>query len=224
MGDQDEKEELASKLLNIPTESLKQVLSKSARSVPCLYQFSLGVAKDLRKSMKLPEEIPDNYMIIKYGFTDDLERRTKEHEKKYGNIKGVKFDLMLFSYIDPKYLSQAETDMRNYFETNEKKIKFQNFKELIAINPKNKAQIKKQFDLISKCYAGCVTDLIVKIDGLNHKIQLNEEKHKRELEHEKHQVELAKHQVEIVKQQMESLKQKTEIDNLKNQIKKYAKK
>ena len=102
MGDNEEKEELASKLIGIPTESLKQILSKSVSSVPCLYHFSLGIAKDLRKSMKIPNDIPDEYIITKYGFTDDLERRTKEHEKTYGKIKGVKLELLLFSYIDPK--------------------------------------------------------------------------------------------------------------------------
>jgi len=236
MGDDNEKQELASNLIGIPTKSLKQVLSKSASSVPCLYHFSLGIAKDLRKIMNIPKEISDDFIITKYGFTDDLERRTKEHEKTYGKIKGVKLELMTYIYIDPKYLAQAETDMKNYFETNEIKINYKNFKELIAFNLKHKSQINKQFTIIGNLYAGCVKDFLVKIDNLNHKIQLYEEKmvvcnekmntliekHQKELEHERHQKEHIqnelKFQIEMAKQQMELMRQKIEIDFLKNQL------
>jgi len=222
MGDIDEKQELASELIGIPTKSLKQVLSTSITSVPCLYQFSLGKVKSLRKSMDIPKEIPDDYIIIKYGFTDDLSRRTKEHEKTYGKIKGVVFELMQFIYIDPKYLAQAETDMKNYFMTNEKKIAFESFKELIAINPKHEKQITKYFEMVGGRYSGCVKDLIIQNEELKHKIQLYdekfktiEEKHMKELAIERHQKEMA---IERLKYETESLNQKLVIESLKNEL------
>jgi len=215
MGDIDEKEELASGLIGIPVKSLKQVLSTSANSVPCLYQFSLGIAKDFRKSMKLPEEIPDDYIITKYGFTDNLARRTNEHTKKYNSIKGVNIELMLFIYIDPKYLSQAETDVKNYFITNEKSIKFENFKELIAINPQHLPQITKQFKYIGKEYAGCIDDVVKQFEK-----QLESDKKILDAERNKLTTEKLKHEIEILKHKHanEILTKDLEIANMKIEI------
>jgi len=215
MGDEDEKQELASNLIGIPTKSLKQVLSTSITSVPCLYQFSLGKVKSLRKSMNIPKEIPDDHIIIKYGFTEDLARRTKEHEKTYGKIKSVSLELMQHMYIDPKYLAQAETDLKSYFTTNEMKINFDKFKELIAIDPKHKKQITKYFGMVGNKYAGCVRDLMIQIDNLKlkHQSEIEIMNAKTKLIEERYA-----HLEEKLKYETESLNQKLEIERLNKQI------
>jgi hypothetical protein len=223
MGTIEQKQQLASGLIGIPIDSLKQVLSTSAKSVPCIYQFSLGIVKDLKKSMKLSEDIPDNHVVIKYGFTDDLARRSSEHEKTYGKIKGVKFELMLFIYIDPKYLSQAEKDVKNYFETNEKNIKYESFKELIIVNPKNMPQITKQFKYIGKDYSGCVDELTKRIEDektkahiekMNYEIELMKSKHNNELLMKDN--ELLKKENNILSKDLEIAKMKLELAMIKN--------
>ena len=47
--------------------------------IPCLYLFYLGNAGDLRE--KIPNGLGNTDKMYKYGFTDDLERRTREHRK-----------------------------------------------------------------------------------------------------------------------------------------------
>jgi hypothetical protein len=187
MGTQEQKEDLVSGVLGIPAKSLKQVLSTSVKSVPCIYRFALGKCKDLKKIMKISKEVPDDYVIIKYGYTDNLVRRTNEHIKTYNKIKGVKLELINYAYIDPKYLSQAETDIKGYFETIEIPIEYEKFAELVAINPKHERQIINQFKYITGEYSGCVSDLIEKIEKLKNEIVLIKKDHLIELQNEKHE-------------------------------------
>jgi len=83
----------------------------------------------------LPESIPDDRVIIKYGLTEDLLRRTSEHIRTYEKISGAKLCLKNYVYIDAKYLSQAETDIKDYFNDIETPVKYESFAELVAINP-----------------------------------------------------------------------------------------
>ena len=121
--------------------------------------------------MKISETIADDDIIIKYGYTDNLVRRTKEHMDEYGSIKGVKLELMNFAYVDPKYLSQAEVDIKDFFRDIETPLEYKSYKELVVINPKHKRQIKKYYKYMSKEYAGCVRELIEKIEELKREIE-----------------------------------------------------
>ncbi len=166
MGAAEKKEELASAVLGVPVKSLRAVLKTSTRSVPCIYMFSLGTAQNLRATMSLPADIPDDSTIIKYGFTDDLVRRAAEHVRTYEKYQGVKLGLMNFTYIDPRYLQDAENHVREFFRTIEKPIKFEKFVELVAIEHQHTDYIKKQFGFISKEFAGNVAELNAKIEHL----------------------------------------------------------
>ena len=78
------------------------------------------------------------------GFTDDLPRRSEEHERNYRKIFKVDhIELMIFSVIDPKYMSDAETSLKDYFKTN--KVDYANTKELITLD-------KSEFDKAVKHY------------------------------------------------------------------------
>ena len=138
------------------------------------YRFSLGTAKVLRNTMNLPENIKDDYIIIKYGLTDNLDRRSAEHVREYEKIPNVKLGLMDFSYIDPKFLSDAETDIKEFFQTIEIPVHYKKYVELVAVNPKHETQIKKQYKFISTEYQGLITELIDQIKDLKNQILLKE--------------------------------------------------
>jgi hypothetical protein len=215
MGDQKEKDDIASKLIGIPVDTLRKVISKSTSAIPCLYRFSLGYVKDLRKSMEISTEIPDENIVIKYGYTDDLSRRSYEHSRTYGKIKGVKLELMNYTYIDPTYLAEAEKTIKEYFGNIECPLAYKSYVELVSIDPKNEKNISKQFSLISSKFSGCVKDIMNQLENIKNKhlieikeyiIKLTEEKRLRE------QAEM------MLKYETESLKQKLEIESLKNQL------
>jgi hypothetical protein len=121
--------------------------------------------------MNLPPDIPNEHIIIKYGFTDNLARRTSDHVKTYGSIKGVNLELMNYAYVDPKYLSQAEVEIKEFFVDIQTKIKYKSFAELVAINPKHEKQIGKQYKFITDQYAGCVKNLIETIESMKREIE-----------------------------------------------------
>ena len=171
MGTADQKETLASTLIGQSVKNVRAVFKTCAKKVPCIYRFALGTAKQLRPTMDLPANIKDEYIIIKYGLTEDIERRTKEHGKQYGSIKGVQLGLMEFSYIDPKFLSEAETDIKDFFQTIEIPIEYKSYKELVAIDPKHEKQIQKQYKYIGTEYQGNITELVLQIKDLKTKLE-----------------------------------------------------
>jgi hypothetical protein len=175
MGSEEQKEELAADIIGQPVRNVRAVFKTCAKQVPCIYRFALGTAKTLRVSMGLPDTIKDNFVIIKYGLTNSLDRRIGEHISEYEKIKGVQLGLMNFSYIDPKFLSQAEGDLKEYFKSIEIPIEYESYQELVAINPKNEKFIKKQYDYIGTEYQGAITELIIQIEKLKLELKsLNE--------------------------------------------------
>lgn len=153
--------------LGIPFDLLKHVLSTSATTISCIYEISLGyVGGALRNSLKLPTgSMPDNYIVIKYGYTNDLLRRMNEHRETYSSIPGVELKLMTYCYVDRKYLPQAEKDIKSFFADISVPIKYAThrpYNELVAINPSHIPRIKKQFGYINQEYSGNVKDLIDK--------------------------------------------------------------
>ena len=181
IGSEEMKEELGSELIGQPVKSVRAVFKTFAKKVPCVYRFALGTAKNLREIMNLPDTIHDDFIIIKYGLTEDLDRRMSEHIRTYEKIKGVRLGLMNFSYIDPKFLSQAEVDVKEFFQDIEVPIKYESFAELVAINPKHEKQISKQFAYIGSEFSGSITELIVQIEKLKSEIEMLKKTHEWEL-------------------------------------------
>ena len=57
---------------------------------------------------------------------------------------------MDFSYIDPKFLSEAETSLKEYFQTIEIPIKYEKYTELIAINPTHENKLKNNIIILEQ--------------------------------------------------------------------------
>lgn len=217
MGTVEQKEVLCSKLIGQPVKNIRAVFNTCSKKIPCIYRFSLGNAKTLRHSMNLPEDIKDDYVIIKYGLTNDLDRRSAEHAREYEKIKGVKLGLIDFSYIDPQFLQQAETDIKDYFSTYENFVKYNNYTELVAINPLHEKLIKKQFNLIGTAYQGHITELVIQIEKLKNIIKLKDKDlENKDLIIEKKDIEIEN---EKLRNELLELKLQNQIKiNLKNNL------
>jgi hypothetical protein len=200
MGSISQKNKLISNIIGVPAKDFKTALRASAKPVACIYRFGLGIAGDLRDAMDIPQDIPDDYIIIKYGLTNDLVRRTGEHILSYEKIPGVALKLMNFAYIDQLNLSKAECDIKTFFESVETKLSYKKYNELIAVNPDHEKVIKTQFMYISTEYSGSVADLNIKLAKLKEenarlkeRIILNDEAHATNISHLKeiHKLELS---------------------------------
>jgi hypothetical protein len=198
MGSQEQKEELGAKMLGCSVESMRNALKPYSSKLSSIYCFSLGTGDGLRNSMNLPSTINDDDIVIKFGYTDDLDRRSSEHLRKYKNIEGVCVRLMEFVYIDPEYLSQAETDMKHFFRAMETPVEYMNERELIAINPNHLAQIKKQYSMLGMGYQGKCANMIDKLEKLEYRIQMKEIEIERRDDAIRHRDEIIRHkEIEI---------------------------
>ncbi len=225
-GTVEAKQELSSKLLGVHAKTVKEVFSTSATNVPCVYLFTLGSAKDLRKSMSLDDKYTDEMIICKYGMTDSIERRAGEHNKTYGSIKGVNLCLKYYAYIDQQYISKAEVDIKEYFEAINCKLDYDNHKELIILDSvKMNKLVKQQYCNLSNMYAGHIKDLIKKIEDLENKLilkdemqKVQEEKHKNELIMAQQKIQEEKHVNELLIEKHKNEIQKYEIELLKKEL------
>jgi hypothetical protein len=216
MGTNEQKLKLRDTLGVLP-EAVKEVCKKSTSPISCIYLFTLGTIASLRKAFNIPiEGYNDTDIVIKYGRTEDLDRRTTEHNNDYGKIENVELRLLMYSFVDSSYASDAETDISNYISNNNNysKHKFEGRKEL-AIIPKDKIEmVKKEYEKIRKIYAGSLKELLNEIERL---------KNENEIIKLKHQNELNKHQMDIQKLEysLELQKEKYENEILKRDFELY---
>jgi hypothetical protein len=181
MGTVEQKRHLASKVLGVSAKALREVFKQSATSLPCVYMFILGSVKDLRESMQIDPKYTDDMLIAKYGCTGDLERRTAEHIKTYSSIKGVDLTIKHYSYIDPMYTMQAETDIRGFFNGIEARFEYQASNELVALKPTLLKMVSDQYRLLSCSYQGHITQMIGQVEDLKRALDMEKTKHDYEI-------------------------------------------
>ncbi|XWV26726.1 hypothetical protein QJ857_gp0329 [Tupanvirus soda lake] len=213
MGTIDQKNQLVSNLLGVSTNAVKEVFNKTSHKIPCIYLFSIGKVKDLRKSLDINNEYDDNDYVYKWGMSNDLERRTKEHEKTYGKFKNTNLELILFGFIDPQYISQAENDIKHLFEDMNMKLDHDKYDELAVITSKQMRSVKKQYESISKIYRGHSEELIQQLKDKD--TELKQKDMEIKILKKEHINELQKKENELQKKENELLKKDLEIAHMK---------
>jgi len=189
MGTKEDKVKLGTSILNISPKTYKAVFSTYANKFPCIYLLSLGIVKDLRDTFGIDASTPDDYIVYKYGFTDDLQRRIGENETKYNKLANVNVKLATFNIIDPIYMKEAERDIREECNAYEVSLKSDGYNELIVLNEKQLKHTKQHYSRIGREYAGHTAELqdqIVKlkddIKKYEFTLQLNAIKHENEIQ------------------------------------------
>ena len=121
-------------------KTFKAVFDSYASTFPCIYLLSLGKVKELRDTFNISNDINDKSTVYKYGFTEDLERRLREHTLEYGKMKNVDITLSLFHMVDNKYMSKAENEVKHLFNVFDKSLNVENIDE--TLNKKRKVRKK----------------------------------------------------------------------------------
>ena len=195
LSEKKDKEELSAALLGVDVKNIKSVFSLSAETTPCVYLFMIGNANKLLKNNKYNKDD----IICKFGYTNDLVRRTNQHYKTYKKEFNTEIELLLFSIIDPQYICQAEASISHYFNDNKLEgylIKEVEQIELIIINKNNINQIKEHYKLIQNSYIGHYKELSDKINKLE--TELLHQKHINEILILKHDNELKNKNIELL--------------------------
>lgn len=171
MGTLEQKTQLASKTLGITAEAIREVFNTTASTIPCVYLYTVNTVDKMRKSMTIPIKFKDDNIVLKFGFTDNLKRRTVEHEKYYSKVKGSNLKLTWWSYIDPQYISTAEIDIKEFFKLLNCSHPFDSQKELVVVSPKILPQIEKRYKQLGELYGGHIKEMTMKIRELENKIE-----------------------------------------------------
>ena len=174
MGSLQQKSKLVANILGVPMEAVREVLSKTTNKISCNYLISIGRVKNLRKAFDISKKYDDDDYVYKYGMSDDLKRRIGEIKSMFKNISGIKVELVIFNYIDPQFISEAETRVKNIMNNYGLKLVHEEYTEL-AIIPKGKINfIKEQYDTIAKIYRGNTLELTSQLKELELTFKLKE--------------------------------------------------
>lgn len=206
MGDEEAREALAGEMIGVSPKTIREIFSKNTEKTPCVYLFQVSTAKHMFPH----DDKPDDDMICKYGYTDDLPRRTREHTKffeeqtRLGNV-----NLLCFSIIDPRFLSDAESRLTRMFR--HCRVSYEDQTELVRLNKREMKDVRNDFSLIQKSYLGCYTELVNKIHQM-------ETEHQREVydlkllfEKEKSRADLLEKDVKIKELEKQVLEQMLEL-------------
>ena len=178
MGDNDARDKVAAEALQVGQSTITEVFRKSAHRVPCVYLFELGKVRDLRSIMNLSNFSDDNAVVYKYGMTSDMARRSSEHAKTYGKIKGSSFKLTVFAYIDATCVSKAETTLKQTFDAMNVRLVD---KEIIVADREQLGFIKKSYDNIYAQYSGNNADLVRQLQTLQYELNMKNIVHENEI-------------------------------------------
>jgi hypothetical protein len=171
LGTQENKKILI-KTIGLDIEDMKSYIKTSVSKLSCIYLLNLGYVKDLRETFKIKQKIKDDYIICKFGKTNDLDRRLTEHEKDYGKIENVNLTVLKYAYIDPNLITDAEVSVSHMFNITENKLTVDKRKELIFINPKNIKYVEEYFESLQKRYAGDYREQIYELDKWKSKYEV----------------------------------------------------
>ena len=208
MGTTEQKNQLASKITGVPYECIQQFFSASAMELPCIYLIHLNDVKTLRTHMNIPQSYTDNMIVFKYGQTKDFEDRKNGHRQMFKSIKDhIEMKLVHFSYIDPKYVSKAETELKqlvkpHIFVWN---APDKNYDEILILTKKELGDIKKHYKKVGTEFSG-------------HNDQIN-----KVLQEKTHQLEVSEAKAEVQEERIVDLKGRLEdkeqtISNLEGRL------
>jgi len=197
LGTTKQKDKLIGKMKGVSYESIKELFNTSARSMPCIYLTSLARVKELRDIMDISENYDDNDIVYKFGLTKDFNQRKNGHKNEYKELGNIDMKLIYFSFIDPLYISQAESELKNILVDN--LIEYGKHKELVILSSKEVKTIKETYEKLALKYSGHTASFFVeksnlelKIKKLEHDLELKDKDHKIELSEIK-----AKYQLEL---------------------------
>ena len=166
MGTPEQKNKLVSHIKGVSYETIQELFSINARTLPCVYLTAFNTVKELRNIMNIDSKFQDDSIVYKFGLTKSFESRKNGHKSEYKKLENlIDMKLIYFTYIDVLYISQAELEIKNLLS--EYKLEWDNRDELVII-PNNLLKIIKTiYENIGMKYSGHTHEFNLKIEELN---------------------------------------------------------
>lgn len=196
----------------------KNALRTSIAQIPCIYLFTLGKVKELRNVMHIDAKYNDESYVAKYGRTDDLLRRTKQHTKTFGEMC-PHMKLKYYAWIDDiNHIAEAETLVKKYFQIINANFAYSDMKELVILNKDAIKNTKQYYEQLLTTYSSRLKSMISQyekeIAECNaQRIKYKAKEHAAKLKNAKLQMEVDKQEI-IIEQLKEMLTYEKHIHEL----------
>ena len=210
MGSQDDKVSLAAEALNVDKSTITQLFKKSCKEIPCVYLFEVGTVGNMRQHFNLDKFTNDNDKVYKYGMSNNMARRSAEHQKTFGKLTDNSFQLTVFSYIDTLFTSKAETKLKHSFDCMKIHLEDERYNELVVIEKNQIQSITELYRDIHTCYAGMNSDII-------HQMQEMQVIHQMELNKKETTNKLLQKDIMLYKKDIELLNTQLDLERTKHQ-------
>ena len=170
LGSVEEKIELGTSILGITSQTYKDVFETYTSKFPCIYLLSLGKTEKIKNVFNITGNIEDDTIIYKYGFAGNLDKTLEKHSLNYGNMGIINLNLIIFYYIDPKFVNEAEGKIRDFCSVFENKLTIEGECDLMGLNGTELSFVKDYYSFIGVRYAGLSVELQTEIRRLDLKI------------------------------------------------------
>lgn len=131
--------------------------------VSVVYLLMIGCVGDgkIREKMKISKNIPDNYIVVKYGYSKDYKNRHQTHTNYFSKIEGSNLSELFHALINNPYQSIAETEVKNKLkEMNVIFVDFDNSKEIVIITEEQKEELYQFYNDLANKYMKNTNSLI----------------------------------------------------------------
>ena len=170
LGSVEEKIELGTSILGITSQTYKDVFETYTSKFPCIYLLSLGKTEKIKNVFNITGNIEDDTIIYKYGFAGNLDKTLEQYSLNYGNMGIINLNLIIFYYIDPKFVNEAEGKIRDFCSVFETKLTIEGECDLMGLNGTELSFVKDYYSFIGVRYAGLSVELQTEIRRLDLKI------------------------------------------------------
>lgn len=171
---------------------VRSVLKRHAYPVSCVYILLLGDVNKLRVPLSINNGVENQSVVIKYGCTENLSRRLTELRRMFSWCEDM--ELWQFCCVEPSYLMVAETNLRRFLTPHLYASPISD--ELAILPPKQTRDVKRQMEIIYHCYAGRQRDLMMRVQELEHQIELERAQHRIGKLEQQLELQKLQHQVE----------------------------
>jgi hypothetical protein len=172
LGTTEQRIEVASEMIGVNAQMVKDVLTTCITSMPCVYLFNVGKITNLRKQHEELKPFKKGF-LFKWGRTNDLKRRTGEHIRTYGDLHSSALQLKYFSPVDNMHEVDAENEIRKYFEN--VAVQFRNHQELIILDKSQISAARRFYEHVYDKYSSDVKKLMGRNAALNNIVKAKEE-------------------------------------------------
>ena len=196
MGTDEQKNKLVSSIKGVSYESIQEIFSIHARTLPCVYLVAFDTVDKLRNIMNINDNYPNDAIVYKFGLTKNFEDRKNGHKTEYKELKNiVEMVFVCYTFIDPLYLREAENELKE--SLNDYKIKYKDHDELIILPKDIFKFVKNIYENIGMKYSGHTSELNKQINDIEKELQ--KERFEKEIQKERYEKELLLKEIEILK-------------------------